>query len=196
MTGDSSTIDPAVAREISLVSLDVDGVLTDGSVGVDGGDGIALLASRRFSVLDGLGIRLMQGAGLEIAFVSGNRSYAVEARARDLRVSEVHLGYPFGKVEAIEGILERNGWKWSQVAHLGDDLADLAVLERVGLPAAVGTAVPEVKDVAAWRGSVRGGEGAVREFARALLGARGEWEREVEKYVERGRGAGGGGSPD
>ena len=76
----------------------------------------------------------------------------------------------------------------SAVAHLGDDLADLALLERVGLPVAVANAVSEVKDQAAWCGTVAGGSGAVREFAEALLRARGQWDELVEAYVERGRG--------
>jgi len=181
-----SPIDAGVARAIRLVSLDVDGVLTDGSFTANVGPQDAVVESRRFSVLDGLGIHLLQTAGLRVAFVSGKRSAAVERRARDLGVEDVHLGVPFGKVEAIEGMLERNGWEWSQVAHLGDDLADLAVMERVGLPAAVGNAVPEVQKAALWVGQVRGGEGAVREFARALLAARGEWEEQVRVYVARG----------
>ncbi|MFV1988063.1 MAG: KdsC family phosphatase [Gemmatimonadota bacterium] len=182
-----NAIDPQIARAIRLVSLDVDGVLTDGSftaeVGRDGG----VVESCRFSVLDGLGIHLLQSAGLRVAFVSGRRSEAVRARARDLGVEEVHLGVPFGKVEAIEQMLKRNGWEWSQVAHLGDDLADVAAMERVGLPAAVGNAVAEVRAAAEWVGAVRGGEGAVREFARALLDARGEWEDQVRVYVARGQ---------
>jgi 3-deoxy-D-manno-octulosonate 8-phosphate phosphatase (KDO 8-P phosphatase) len=180
-------VDEDVARSIRLVSLDVDGVLTDGSFTTEVMRDNSIAESRRFSVLDGLGIHLMRSAGLLVAFVSGKTSEAVAARARDLGVDEVHLGVPFGKVEAIEGILERNGWDWPQVAHLGDDLADLAVLERAGLPAAVGNAVPEVREIASWVGQVRGGEGAVREFARALLDARGEWSEQVENYVARGR---------
>ena len=180
------TIDPRTARAIRLVSLDVDGVLTDGSFTTDVAPDRSVSESRRFSVLDGLGIHLLGEAGIEVAFVSGKTSAAVEARARDLGVREVHLGLPFGKVAAIQGILDRNGWGWTQVAHLGDDLADLAVLERVGLPAAVANAVPEVRSVAAWVGGVRGGDGAVREFARALLEARGEWEARVREYVARG----------
>jgi len=182
--GAGRAIDPEVARAVKLVSLDVDGVLTDGSFALRGGGDEE---SRRFSVLDGLGIHLLCQAGLEVAFVSGKRSPAVEARARDLGVTEVHLGSPHGKVAAVEGILKRNGWEWRQVAHLGDDLADVALLERVGLPAAVANAEPEVAALASWRGRVRGGQGAVREFARALLVARGEWEEQVNRYVARGR---------
>lgn len=188
--GLSPSVDPEVAREIRLVSLDVDGVLTDGGLWVERSVLGDLAEIRRFHVLDGLGIRLLQQAGIEIALVSGKPSGAVEARAEELEIREVHLGYPFGKVAAIQGILWRREWEWSQVAHLADDLADLAVLERVGLPAAVANAVPEVREAAAWRGAVRGGEGAVREFARALLEARGDWETQVERFVQRGRGSG------
>lgn len=183
-------VDPELARDIRLVSLDVDGVLTDGSLWVERSVLGELSEIRRFHVLDGLGIRLLRQAGIEVALVSGKASGAVEARAAELEIGEVHLGYPFGKVAAIQGILWRREWEWSQVAHLADDLADLAVMERVGLPAAVGNAVQEVRDAAVWRGAVRGGEGAVREFARALLEARGDWETQVERFVERGRGSG------
>lgn len=183
-------VDPELARGIRLVSLDVDGVLTDGGLWVERSVLGDLAEIRRFHVVDGLGIRLLQQAGIEVALVSGKLSGAVEARAEELEIAEVHLGYPFGKVAAIQGILWRREWEWSQVAHLADDLADLALLERVGLPAAVANAAPEVREAAVWRGVVRGGEGAVREFARALLEARGEWETQVERFVERGRGSG------
>lgn len=180
-------VDPAIARRVRLVTLDVDGVLTDGGIWVERGPLGELAELRRFHVLDGLGVRLLQQAGIEVALVSGKASGVVEARAAELDIAEVHLGHPFGKVAAIQGILWRNEWDWPEVAHLADDLADLAVLERVGLPAAVANAVPEVRRAASWLGTVPGGDGAVREFARALLEARGEWEVHVERFIDRGR---------
>jgi 3-deoxy-D-manno-octulosonate 8-phosphate phosphatase (KDO 8-P phosphatase) len=180
------TIPAEVARAIRLVVLDADGVLTDGGIYVDGGAGAREL--RRFHALDGLGIRMLAEAGLTVAIVSGKRSEAVTRRATELGIVEVHQGAPFGKVAAVEGILSRHGWSWSAVAHLGDDLADAALMERVRLPAAVSNAVPEVKARASWCGTVPGGSGAVREFVEALLRARGEWEELVEAYVERSRG--------
>jgi 3-deoxy-D-manno-octulosonate 8-phosphate phosphatase (KDO 8-P phosphatase) len=178
-----------VARAIRLVVLDVDGVLTDGGIYVGGGQGGADRELRRFHALDGLGIRMLAEAGLTVAIVSGRRSDAVALRATELGITEVHQGLPFGKIAAVEGILSRNEYSWSAVAHVGDDLADLALMERVGLSAAVSNAVPEVKARAAWCGAVKGGSGAVREFAETLLRARGEWEDLVEAYVERSRGA-------
>ena len=177
-----------VARAIRLVVLDADGVLTDGGIYAGVGPNAEANDLRRFHALDGLGIHMLREAGLTVAIVSGRSSPAVALRAKELGIADVFQGVPFGKITAVEGMLSRNGWSWSEVAHVGDDLADLVLMERVGLPAAVANAVPEVKARAIWRGAVPGGSGAVREFAEALLRARGEWEQLVEAYVERGRG--------
>lgn len=181
------TIDSVVASAIRLVSLDVDGVLTDGSlwVGIDASG--ETTEARRFHVLDGMAIRLLQQVGITVAFVSGKRSDAVAARAAELEVSELSLGEKRGKVRALEGMLRRHGLEWSHAAHLGDDLADLAVLDRVGLPAAVANAVPEIRARAAWIGEIPGGHGAVREFVEALLVARGEWDDLIREFHDGGR---------
>ncbi|WP_425155225.1 KdsC family phosphatase [Candidatus Palauibacter sp.] len=179
-------LDPRRAKAVRLVSLDVDGVLTDGSIWI-GADAVGRTEMRRFHALDGMAIRLMQRAGLVVAFVSGKRSTAVGLRARELGIEEVSLGAPEGKLAALRGILARRDWTFAQAAHLGDDLADLSVMERVGLPAAVVGAVPEVRAAAAWVGTVPGGEGAVREFAEALLAGRGEWDDLVAEFREGGR---------
>lgn len=172
-----------VARAVRLVVLDADGVLTDGAIEVAAAPDGAVLDIRRFHVLDGLGIHLMRRAGLEVAIVSGKDSAAVRARARELRIEEVHQVSPRGKIAAVQGILSRRGWSWAAVAHLADDLADIGLLERAALPAAVANAVPEVLARADWHGSVPGGSGAVREFAEALLRARGDWEGVLRDYV-------------
>lgn len=184
------TLPAEVARAIQLVVLDVDGVMTDGSIGVlvDPGGGVADL--RSFNVLDGMAIHLLRSAGLQVAIVSGKASAAVRVRAEELEIEELHQVSPFGKIEAVQGILRRNGLTWQAVVHLGDDLADLALMARVGLPAAVATAVREVRERALWVGSVPGGAGAVREFAEALLQARGEWDSVVEAYVVESGGSG------
>ena len=180
-------IEPGRAKAVRLVSLDVDGVLTDGSIWT-GADATGVQRElRRFHALDGMGIRLMQRAGLVVAFLSGKRSAAVRIRARELGIEEVSLGAPEGKLAALRGMLARRELSFAQAGHLGDDLTDLAVMERVGLPAAVVNAVPEVRAQAAWTGTVPGGEGAVREFAEALLVARGEWNDRVAEFREGGR---------
>lgn len=180
-------MDPSVAGAVRLVVLDADGVLTDGGIYVaDGVEGRSYQL-RRFHVRDGLAVHMLSEAGIETAVVSGRDSPAVRERARELRIAEVHQVGPDRKVRVVEGLLEERGLGWEAVACLADDLADAALLERVGLPAAVADAVPEVKERAAWIGERSGGRAAVREFVEALLRARGEWDDLVEAYVDAGR---------
>ncbi len=171
-----------VARRIRVVLLDADGVLTDGGLYVSEGV-VGDLEGRRFHVHDGLAIHMLRRAGLGVAIVSGKLSGSVKRRAEELGIEEVHQVTAFGKLEAVEGVLQRAGASWLEAAFLGDDLADLPVLREVGLPAAVANAVSEVKEAAAWIGKRTGGNGAVREFIEALLAARGEWSALVEEYV-------------
>jgi 3-deoxy-D-manno-octulosonate 8-phosphate phosphatase (KDO 8-P phosphatase) len=181
--GPSGSLPAELARNIRLVILDVDGVLTDGGVYVGALPDGEPLELKRFDIQDGLGIRLLQWTGIEVAVVSGRVSRATEIRARELDITECHQDGGAQKVRAIKGIMERSGLDWDQVAMLGDDLPDLAVLRKVGLPAVVANATEEVRNIAAWQGKKRGGEGAVREFCEALLKARGEWEAQVEAYA-------------
>jgi 3-deoxy-D-manno-octulosonate 8-phosphate phosphatase (KDO 8-P phosphatase) len=172
----------ARARAVRVVIFDVDGVLTDAGVytGVDGeGRSVEL---KRFDIQDGLGIKLLQRAGIEVALVSGRLSEANRLRAEELQVAEFHQDPDGRKVQLVEGILARTGASWEETAMLADDLPDLAVFRRVGLRAAVANAQPEILALAHWRSSARGGSGAAREFCRALLSARGEWDRLVEEY--------------
>jgi len=172
-----------VAARIKLVVLDVDGVLTDGGVymgALPDGDSLEM---KRFDIQDGLGIRLLQWAGIEVAIVSGRVSEATSIRARELDIVECHQDGGAQKIRAIKGILERLDVGWDQVAMLGDDLPDLAVLRKVGVPAVVGNATEEVRKEAVWQGQRRGGQGAVREFCEAILKGRGDWEAQVEAYA-------------
>ncbi len=188
--GAEGQIPPARARQVRLVVLDVDGVLTDAGVYLGALPDGEVLEMKRFDIQDGFGVKLLQWAGIPVAVVSGRVSRATEIRARELEVDELYQDGGAQKVQAIQEILGRRGLDWSQVAMLGDDLPDLAVLRRVGLPAAVANATAEVRDVACWQGSKRGGHGAVREFCEALLKARGDWESQVEAYVSARSGEG------
>ena len=122
-----------------------------------------------------------------------SRSFRAEFRkATDLRAIELGIEDVFQdggarKIPIIERLLAARGVGWHEVALLGDDLADLPALRRVGLPATVANAVREVRHVAAWQSLKEGGRGAVREFAETLLRARNEWTRLVDEYCrERG----------
>ncbi len=175
-------IDPSLAARVRVVLLDVDGVMTDGGIYMGEAEG-SVTEGRRFHVHDGLALHMLRRAGLPAAIVSGKVSGPARRRAEDLGIAEIHQVSPFGKLGAVQGILDRLGASWEQAAFLADDLADLPVLREVGLPAAVANAVPEVRGAAAWVGSTPGGHGAVREFVEALLSARGEWASLVQDYV-------------
>jgi 3-deoxy-D-manno-octulosonate 8-phosphate phosphatase (KDO 8-P phosphatase) len=173
-----------LARGIRLVILDVDGVLTDGGVYMGALPGGEALEFKRFDIQDGLGIKLLGWAGIEVAIVSGRVSEATAVRARELGVKECHQDGGAQKVRIIQEMMDARGLEWSQVAMLGDDLPDLAVLRKVGLPAVVANATEVALGVALWQGEKVGGHGAVREFCETLLKARGEWEEQVEAYAQ------------
>lgn len=179
------------ARNVELVVLDADGVLTDGGIYVADGVGGEPFQLRRFHVRDGMAVHLLRQAGIEPVVVSGRDSPAVRDRARELRIDEVHQVTPWNKVPVIEGILDERALSWSRTACLADDLADIAVMEEVALPACVADAVPEIRSRADWIGQRPGGRAAVREFTEELLTARRQWDDVVEAYLERARGGSG-----
>lgn len=179
-----ASISPEIARSIRLVVLDVDGVMTDGGIylgATDSGDRVEM---KRFEITDGLGIRLLRDAGLQVAIVTGRESTAVQMRAEELGIIECHQDRGAKKLPITERLLDSLGLDWSATACIGDDLADLPILRKARLPAAVANAVPEVRSIALWTAQRRGGYGAIREFAEALLRARGEWSQRVEAYLQ------------
>jgi len=184
MPGPSGDIDPQVAGRIRLVILDVDGVLTDGGVYVGARSGQDAIELKRFDIQDGLGVKMLGWAGIEVAIVSGRVSEATVCYAQELGVGECHQDPGAKKLPVVQMLLDDRGLGWEEAAMLGDDLADLPVLERVALPVAVPNAVPEVHSVSCWTTGAPGGRGAVREFARALLTARGEWDKLVREYCD------------
>ncbi len=184
MAGPSGDIDPQIAGRIRLVVLDVDGVLTDGGVYVGARPGQEAIELKRFDIQDGLGVKMLGWAGIEVAIVSGRVSEATAWHAEELGVDECHQDPDAKKLPVVQKLLDDRGLGWHEAAMLGDDLADLPVLERVALPVAVSNAVPEVHAVSRWTTEAAGGRGAVREFARELLMARGEWDKLVREYCE------------
>ena len=179
-------IDAALANRVRIVFLDVDGVMTDGGVYLGATDSGEPVELKRFDIQDGLGIRLMKEAGILVSIVTGRESHAVAIRAKELEIDEVHQDRTAAKLKTVQEILQRLEIGWDEAAFLGDDLPDLPLLRRVGLPAVVGNATSDARACAVWAAEREGGRGAVREFAEALLGARGEWAQRVEAYV-RGR---------
>lgn len=175
-------IDPALARRIKVVGLDVDGVLTDGGIYL-GDVGGAAHEFKRYDIQDGFGIYCLREAGLRVMVVTGRISESVRLRAAELRLDGVAQDDQARKLPALERLLAREGVTLSETAFVGDDIPDLGILRVVGLPVAVGNAVAEIRQVAQVQLTRPGGFGAIREFAEMLLAARGEWDQVVERYV-------------
>jgi len=150
--------------------MDVDGVLTDGGLTVSGTGG----ESRSFNVKDGAGIVMAHRLGLRTGFLSGRGGAVVTRRARELGVSEVHLKVT-DKGRAYTALLARLGLENAQVGYIGDDLMDLPVLLRAGLPVAPADAHPEVLRRVPFVTRTAGGRGAVREMIDAIVRAQGRW---------------------
>jgi 3-deoxy-D-manno-octulosonate 8-phosphate phosphatase (KDO 8-P phosphatase) len=155
------------AARVRLLVLDVDGVLTDGSLWF-GADGEVM---KPFHVRDGLGIKQLLAAGIEVAIISGRRHAAVDARMRDLGVKRVMQGVD-DKRAALASLLAETGIEAAEAACLVDDVPDLPLLEGVGLPAAVADAHPAALAAARHVTQRPGGRGAVREFCDWLLASR------------------------
>ena len=167
------------ARKITLVILDVDGVLTDGSLDY-GPKGEAL---KRFYVRDGAAINWLQRAGIEVALLTGRQSPQVTARARDLGLKLV-IQSALKKLPAFEKLLKKTRRSPAEVAYMGDDLLDLPVLRRVGLSLAPADAVAEVRACVDWVSSLPGGHGAVREAGELILEAQDQLAKIISPYSE------------
>jgi 3-deoxy-D-manno-octulosonate 8-phosphate phosphatase (KDO 8-P phosphatase) len=176
-------IDARVATRIKLLGLDVDGVVTNNAIylGLVGGQRVEF---KQFDIQDGLAMGLVRRMGLAVAWVSGRYSDATTLRATELHIDEVIQDKGARKVPGMTEMLLRRGIGWDEVAFLGDDLADVPVLRRVGLPMAVSNAVAEVKQLAAYTTAAPGGSGAVREAIEALLRAQGRWDEAVKVYLD------------
>ena len=182
MARDASVIAPEVARRIKFVGLDVDGVLTDGGVFLGTG-GEERFEFKRYDIQDGLGIVFLRMAKIKLGIVTGRVSEGVLLRAKELGIDDVSQDADARKVAPFMEMLKRNGVAPADAAFLADDFPDLPILKEVGLPVAVGNAVPEVRAICKLRLTRNGGFGAVREFAELLLKARGEWKAVSEAYV-------------
>ncbi len=166
-------------RKIRLLVLDVDGVLTDGSLFLgDGGEQYKAFNSR-----DGHGIRMAQQGGLEIAVLTGRTSAVVAHRMQDLGVRHLVQGRR-DKREAMAELLEQTGFAPSNSAYIGDDILDLPAMRQTAIGIAVADAHPLVLEHADWHTRAPGGRGAVREVCEALLAAQNRLEDILRAYLE------------
>jgi 3-deoxy-D-manno-octulosonate 8-phosphate phosphatase (KDO 8-P phosphatase) len=156
-----------VAKSVRLLLMDCDGVLTDGKIYL-GNKGEVFKA---FHVRDGQGLVLWHSAGFFSGIISGRKSKILQARADELGISIVKQGVK-NKVSVLEGILNRLNLSAEETAFIGDDINDICLMLRVGLPITVADAVAEVKNVAKLVTKNKGGCGAVREVIEILLKAK------------------------
>jgi 3-deoxy-D-manno-octulosonate 8-phosphate phosphatase (KDO 8-P phosphatase) len=174
----TNAIDQQLNR-IQLLLLDVDGVLTDGSI-VYNDDGIE---TKAFHVKDGLGLRLLMSAGIEVGIVTGRRSGALHNRCLDLKIKKKYI---FDNVKDKAAILDTIAAKTNisekDMAFIGDDLPDIPLMKKIGLPIAVADAHAAVIGHAAIITKAKGGKGAVREICEEILKAKGLWQGILEKF--------------
>ncbi|MEJ2656248.1 MAG: HAD-IIIA family hydrolase [Desulfobacterales bacterium] len=165
-------------KRIKLLLLDVDGVLTDGGI-IYNDNGTE---TKIFDVKDGLGIKLLMEAGIHLGIVTGRRSNALFSRCKDLGIDLIFDGVA-DKADAFSRVLQRTGFSAEEVACIGDDLPDLAFMNRAGLSIAVADAHVTLRENADMITFAKGGHGAVREVCEAILKAKGLWESVLERFL-------------
>ncbi len=155
-------------KRVKILILDVDGVMTDGRIFWLENHGW----TRYFHIKDGYGLKLLMKAGIQVAIISGGESKDVRTRMEFLKIPHVFLGDE-DKIKALEKIREATGFKYEQMAFMGDDLFDIPVIEKAGFAATVPDAVDPVKSKVHYITEAKGGWGAVREVADAIRKAQG-----------------------
>lgn len=168
----------AKATPVRLLLFDVDGVLTDGRVHVHG-DGSE---SKAFFIRDGIAMVWAQRIGLKVGLLSARTSPTTPHRAAQLGITLVYHGVA-SKLATYEQILIDEGRSDEEVAYMGDDIVDLAVLRRAGLAAAPSDAVPEVRQAADWTSTAPSGQGAARELIEFILRVQGHWDTILASYL-------------
>ena len=152
------------ARGIRLAAFDVDGTLTDGRLWFDDKG----IESKAYHVQDGLGLRLLVDSGITVALITARESASVRARGKDLRLEHVFTAVS-DKLDCLRGLCAQLGLSLSQVAYMGDDLADASVFPEVGLAVSPANGHDWIRDRVHWITRLRGGEGAARELCDLLL---------------------------
>lgn len=165
-------------KRIKLLILDVDGVMTDGSI-VYTDEGVEIKA---FNVRDGHGIKLLMRSGIGVAIITARESRAMSHRAQNLGITDLYQGR-LDKASALDEILKSKKLNPLQIAYVGDDIIDLPVLRQVGFSVAVADAVKEVRGRVDYVTAALGGKGAVREVVELILKTQGRWDEVMKRYL-------------
>lgn len=166
-------------KQIKLLAMDVDGVLTDGNVTI-GSDGTEF---KTFNLLDGHGIRMWRRAGLKTALISGRESAVTKQRADEMEIDFLYQPCQ-RKLDCFQKLLSDSRLEPKNIAYIGDDVLDIPLVKRAGFSVAVANAVDELKSIAHYVTSRPGGAGAVREVIEYILKNTGRWAELMERYLE------------
>lgn len=165
-------------KQIELLLLDVDGVLTDGRIiYTDSGEEI-----KAFHVKDGMGLRLLMNAGIKTGVVTGRRSQVVIHRCNNIGISYIFDGIE-DKGAFLDTIIDRTGVAAANMAFVGDDLPDIPLMKKVGVSFAVQDAHEQVKAFCDTVTTQKGGQGAVREICEMILKEKGAWEQSINGFI-------------
>jgi len=166
------------AKKIQCVICDIDGVLTDGLIYIDNNNN----ELKAFNIQDGLGLKLLMAAGIEVAVITGSQNAVIEHRMKQLDIRHYFKGQ-INKQAAFLELKKRLNLTDEAFAYVGDDLPDLPIMKQVGLSVAVSNAVRQVKDIATWSTELHGGRGAVREVCDLILTAQNKLDSALEKFL-------------
>ncbi len=169
---------PDLFKKIEILLLDVDGVLTDGSLFIDNhGNEI-----KKFNSKDGFGLRMLMDAGIKVGIITGRKSNSLSARCKNLGIEILYDG-SLDKRSALQDIAITTNIQLKHMAYMGDDIPDIQVFNRVGLSIAVNDALDIVRKKADYITKKPGGRGAVREICDMILKARNQWDQSIKKYI-------------
>lgn len=166
------------AKKIRCVICDVDGVLTDGFIYIDNHAN----ELKTFNIQDGLGLKLLMSADIEVCVITGSTNAVIDHRMKQLNIRHYFTGQ-LNKKNAYQELKSRLQIDDENIAYIGDDLPDAAVMQQVGFSIAVANAVPQIKTLADWNTEMSGGRGAVREACDFILHAQNKFNLAVERYI-------------
>lgn len=166
------------AKKIQCVICDIDGVLTDGLIYIDNHAN----ELKAFNIQDGLGLKLLMSAGIEVAVITGSQNAVIDHRMKQLDIRHYFKGQ-INKKTAYQELKSRLNLTDEAFAYVGDDLPDLPIMKQVGLSVAVSNAVRQVKDIASFNTELHGGRGAVREVCDFILNAQNKLDTALETFL-------------
>lgn len=175
----------ARAARVRLLLMDVDGVLTDGTLYYLTAPDGSTMETKGFNAQDGIALQWLKWFGIQTGVISGRVSPATEERARQVGMTYVYQGH-IEKIPIFEEILAKSGFRPEEIAYAGDDLTDVVLMRRAGVAFSPANARPEVQQAAHHVTEASGGHGAMREVAEVLLKAQGHWADVLKKYEVAG----------